>query len=57
MQTNSQLVQLQNEIRARYDNLSKRLKQVAQYVLDNSNSVVFDTVATISQRANVPPPR
>ncbi|WP_410687001.1 MurR/RpiR family transcriptional regulator [Avibacterium paragallinarum] len=55
MQTNSQLVQLQNEIRARYDNLSKRLKQVAQYVLDNSNSVVFDTVATISQRANVPP--
>ncbi|AZI14956.1 MurR/RpiR family transcriptional regulator [Avibacterium paragallinarum] len=55
MQTNSQLVQLQNEIRARYNNLSKRLKQVAQYVLDNSNSVVFDTVATISQRANVPP--
>ncbi|MCW9732661.1 MurR/RpiR family transcriptional regulator [Avibacterium sp. 20-15] len=55
MQNNSQLVQLQNEIRARYDNLSKRLKQVAQYVLDNSNSVVFDTVATISERANVPP--
>ncbi|VGM95277.1 Uncharacterized HTH-type transcriptional regulator ybbH [uncultured Avibacterium sp.] len=55
MQNNSQLVQLQNEIRARYDSLSKRLKQVAQYVLDNSNSVVFDTVATISERADVPP--
>ncbi|MFY1027068.1 Fe-S cluster assembly protein HesB [Actinobacillus seminis] len=55
MQENSQLVRLQNEIRARYDSLSKRLKQVAQYVLDNHNSVVFDTVATISERAGVPP--
>lgn len=55
MQENSQLVRLQNEIRTRYDSLSKRLKQVAQYVLDNHNSVVFDTVATISERAGVPP--
>lgn len=55
MQDNSQLINLQNEIRLRYDSLSKRLKQVAQYVLDNSNSVVFDTVATISDRAGVPP--
>lgn len=44
MQEPSQLVTLQNEIRLRYDDLSKRLKQVAQYVLDNSHSVVFDTV-------------
>jgi transcriptional regulator len=35
--------------------LSKRLKQVAQYVLDNNNSIVFDTVATIAERADVPP--
>ena len=55
MQENSQLVRLQNEIRTRYDSLSKRLKQVAQYVLDNHNSVVFETVATISERAGVPP--
>lgn len=55
MQENSQLVNLQNEIRSRYDGLSKRLKQVAQYILDNNNSVVFDTVATISERAGVPP--
>lgn len=55
MQENSQLINLQNEIRTRYDSLSKRLKQVAQYVLDNNNSVVFDTVATISERAGVPP--
>lgn len=55
MQEHSQLVTLQNEIRARYSTLSKRLKQVAQYVLDNHNSVVFDTVATISERTGVPP--
>lgn len=55
MQEHSQLVTLQNEIRSRYSTLSKRLKQVAQYVLDNHNSVIFDTVATISERAGVPP--
>ncbi|VEH68339.1 putative HTH-type transcriptional regulator [Rodentibacter pneumotropicus] len=43
------------EIQTRYDGLSKRLKQVAQYILDNSDSVVFDTVATIAEKANVPP--
>ena len=55
MKETSQLTNLQDEIRQRYDNLSKRLKQVAQYVLDNNNSIVFDTVATIAERANVPP--
>ena len=34
MQETSQLSNLQDEIRQRYDSLSKRLKQVAQYVLD-----------------------
>lgn len=51
----TQLMHLQEEIRLRYDSLSKRLKQVAEYILDNSNSVVFDTVSTIAERANVPP--
>ncbi|OOF71144.1 MurR/RpiR family transcriptional regulator [Rodentibacter caecimuris] len=55
MEENAQLKDLQNKIRARYDNLSKRLKQVAQYILDNSDSIVFDTVAVISEKANVPP--
>ena len=55
MQETSQLSNLQDEIRQRYDSLSKRLKQVAQYVLDNHNSIVFDTVATIAERADVPP--
>jgi len=51
----SQLSQLQDEIRGRYDKLSKRLKQVARYVLDNSNSIPFETIASIAERANVPP--
>ncbi|QLB12655.1 RpiR family transcriptional regulator [Bisgaardia hudsonensis] len=55
MQKNSQILNLQNEIRLRYDSLSKRLKQVARYVLDNPNNVVFDTVATIAEQADVPP--
>ena len=50
-----QLTILQDEIRRRYDTLSKRLKQVARYILDNSNSVAFDTVASIAQQADVPP--
>lgn len=51
----TQLTHLQEEIRQRYDSLSKRLKQVAEYVLDNSNSVVFDPISTIAEKANVPP--
>lgn len=51
----TQLTILQDQIRSRYDTLSKRLKQVARYILDNSNSVAFDTVASIAQRADVPP--
>jgi DNA-binding MurR/RpiR family transcriptional regulator len=50
----TQLTILQDEIRRRYDTLSKRLKQVARYILDNSNSVAFDTVASIAQQADVP---
>lgn len=49
------LRELQEQIRERYDSLSKRLQQVAHYVLDNTNSIAFDTVATIAERADVPP--
>lgn len=55
MNENAQLTTLQTEIQTRYDSLSKRLKQVAQYILDNSDSIVFDTVAAIAEKANVPP--
>lgn len=55
MNNPSQFTQLQEEIRLRYDQLSKRLQQVARYILDNSNSIAFDTVASISAQASVPP--
>ena len=51
----TQLTLLQDDIRRRYETLSKRLKQVARYILDNSNSIAFDTVASIAQQADVPP--
>lgn len=40
MKEKSQLTNLQTEIQTRYDSLSKRLKQVAKYILDNSDSIV-----------------
>ncbi|WP_308836640.1 MurR/RpiR family transcriptional regulator [Pantoea sp. Nvir] len=56
MHNNStQLSLLQDDIRSRYETLSKRLKQVARYILDNSNSISFDTVASIAAQADVPP--
>jgi hypothetical protein len=55
MTTATSLNELQQQIRDRYDNLSKRLQQVSRYVLDNTNSVAFDTVAVIAERADVPP--
>ncbi|WP_297197609.1 MurR/RpiR family transcriptional regulator [uncultured Pluralibacter sp.] len=51
----TQLSLLQDDIRSRYDTLSKRLKQVARYMLDNSNSVAFDTVVSIAEHVQVPP--
>jgi len=53
--TATNLSELQQQIRDRYDDLSKRLQQVSRYVLDNTNSVAFDTVAIIAERAGVPP--
>lgn len=55
MTTSTPLTELQTEIRDRYDSLSKRLKQIAQYILDNSSTVPFDTIAEISKKADVPP--
>ena len=55
MNKSLELEQLESQIRDRYESLSKRLKQEAKYILDNSNSNVFDTVAVIAERADVPP--
>ncbi|WP_350304418.1 MurR/RpiR family transcriptional regulator [Photorhabdus viridis] len=49
------LSEFQEQVRSRYSELSKRLQQVARYVLDNTNSVAFDTVAVIAREADVPP--
>ncbi|PSW21717.1 MurR/RpiR family transcriptional regulator [Photobacterium sanctipauli] len=55
MSVATNLTELQDQIRTRYGDLSKRLQQVARYVLDNTNSVAFDTVAVIANQADVPP--
>ncbi|MBE1276652.1 MurR/RpiR family transcriptional regulator [Enterovibrio baiacu] len=55
MATATHLAELQQQIRHRYHDLSKRLQQVAYYVLDNPNSIAFDTVAVIAIHASVPP--
>lgn len=55
MEHKEQLAVLEETIRNNYNQLSKRLKQVARYILDNSNSIAFDTVASIAEKADVPP--
>lgn len=49
------LSDLQNEIEQRYDSLSKRLRQVAQYLVDHPNNIAFGTVQVIAQEARVHP--
>jgi DNA-binding MurR/RpiR family transcriptional regulator len=39
----------------RYDELSKRLQQIARYVLDEPNEVALETLAVIAQRCGVQP--
>lgn len=46
---------LRAEIVARYDSLSKRLKQIARYVLDEPNDVALETLAVIAARCDVQP--
>jgi len=40
---------------ARYDDLSKQLKQVARYVLDNPGVVALDTLTVLAERCKVQP--
>jgi DNA-binding MurR/RpiR family transcriptional regulator len=39
----------------RYDSLSKRLKQIGRYVLDQPNEVALETLAVIAERCGVQP--
>lgn len=49
------LGELQEQIRNRYESLSKRLQQVSIYLIDNSHDVALDTLNITAQKANVPP--
>ncbi len=46
---------LRAAILERYDSLSKRLQQIARYVLDEPNEMALETLAVISQRCGVQP--
>lgn len=49
------LIELKAVITEQHPTLSKRLRQVAQYLLDNPNAIAFGTVAVISKDAGVHP--
>jgi DNA-binding MurR/RpiR family transcriptional regulator len=59
MSTASRPPQSSEELRAaildRYEGLSKRLQQIARYVLDEPNAVALETLAVIGERAGVQP--
>lgn len=49
------LVELKQAITECHPRLSKRLRQVAEYLVDNPSQIAFDTVAVISKDAGVHP--
>ncbi|MFT2109558.1 MurR/RpiR family transcriptional regulator [Marinomonas sp. 2405UD68-3] len=44
-----------DEIKEKYDQLSKRLRQVAEFILQSPGDVAFGTVATLSKNSGVHP--
>jgi DNA-binding MurR/RpiR family transcriptional regulator len=46
---------LKDTISDRYETLSKRLQQVAEYALAHPDDMALETIAVIATRANVPP--
>ena len=54
-QTPAHLSELLDQIRSQQDQLSKRLRQVADFILQSPSSVTFGTVATLSKQADVHP--
>ena len=59
MSTAARSPQTSEELRAtileRYEDLSKRLQQIARYVLDEPNAIGLETLAVIGERAGVQP--
>lgn len=47
--------ELRAVILERYDELSKRLQQIARYVLDEPNEIALETLAVIAERSGVQP--
>ena len=47
--------ELRAEIVSRYETLSKRLKQIARYILDELNDIALETLAVIADRCGVQP--
>lgn len=47
--------ELSAEIVLRYESLSKRLKQIARYILDEPNDIALETLAVIASRCDVQP--
>jgi DNA-binding MurR/RpiR family transcriptional regulator len=47
--------ELRAAILARYESLSKRLQQIARYVLDEPNAVALETLAVLADRTGVQP--
>jgi DNA-binding MurR/RpiR family transcriptional regulator len=46
---------LNREISSRYENLSKRLRQIAEFALQNPNEIAIESIAVIAQHAGVQP--
>src|SRR5690606_33017436 len=46
---------LRAAILARYETLSKRLQQIARYVLDEPNAIALETLAVLAERTGVQP--
>lgn len=47
--------ELRAEIVLRYESLSKRLKQIARFILDEPNDIALETLAVIASRCDVQP--
>src|SRR5262245_44130054 len=47
--------ELRSAILDRYESLSKRLQQIARYVLDEPNALALETLAVLAERCNVQP--
>lgn len=47
--------ELRSAILSRYETLSKRLQQIARYVLDEPNAIALETLAVLAERTGVQP--